>query len=224
MGNGSRFAASALAAILLAAGEAGAGSVSLPAPASGGDLSVREALGQRHSVRDFRSQPLSRGQAGQLLWAAQGRNRPERRTAPSAGALYPLTVYLVAGAVAELPDGVYRYEPDGHRLERVAAGDRRAQLAEAALGQSWVRTAPAALVITADYARTTGKYGDRGRRYVHMEVGHAAQNVYLQAEALGLGTVMVGAFSDRGVARVLGLGEEQAPLAILPVGQPGPGS
>jgi SagB-type dehydrogenase family enzyme len=219
-----RYTVGALAAALLATGKAGAGGVSLPPPNAGGDLTLRAALGQRHSVRDFRARPLSLAQAGQLLWAAQGLNRPERRTTPSAGARYPLTVYLVAGAVAELPDGVYRYHPNGHRMDRLAAGDRRARLAEAALDQPWVRTAPAAVVITADYARTTAKYGERGRRYVHMEVGHAAQNVYLQAEALGLGTVMVGAFAERAVARVLDLAADETPLAILPVGDPQPGS
>jgi len=198
-----------------------AGGTTLPEPAAEPGLSVRDALDRRHSVRQFRQAPLPLAEAGQLLWAAQGINRPQRRTAPSAGGLYPLTVYLVAGAVTDLPAGVYRYVPAGHRLEEVAAGDRRERLAEAALGQPWVRRAPAALVIAADYARTTGKYGERGRRYVHMEVGHAAQNVYLQAEALGLGTVMVGAFADRAVARVLELGADETALAILPVGRPG---
>jgi SagB-type dehydrogenase family enzyme len=181
---------------------------------------VAEALRDRQSVRDFRDRPIPLAATGQLLWAAQGTNRPGRRTAPSAGALYPLTVYLVAGSVGDLAPGVYRYLPIGHRLERTARGDARVRLAEAAMGQPWVRQAPAVLVITADYARATGKYGDRGRRYVHMEVGHAAQNVYLQAEALGLGTVMVGSFGDRAVSRVLGLAEDQTPLAILPVGRP----
>jgi SagB-type dehydrogenase family enzyme len=209
----------AVLAVILAS-EARAGAVTLPPPEGSQAMTVTEALRQRQSVRSFRDQPLSLAAAGKLLWAAQGLNRPRRRTAPSAGGLYPLTVYLVAGAVTDLAAGVYRYVPDGHRLERVTGGDRRQRLAEAALGQPWVRRAPAALVIAADYGRTTGKYGERGHRYVHMEAGHAAQNVYLKAEALGLGTVMVGAFGDRAVARVLGLAGDRTPLAILPVGRP----
>ena len=210
------------AAIGLAAtaSAAQAGGLTLPAPRTGPGLSVPEALDARRSVREFREEALALRDAGQLLWAAQGRNRPARRTAPSAGGLYPLTAYLVAGEVAELPAGIYRYHPDGHRLERVAEGDRRDPLAEAALGQPWVRQAPAAIVLTGAYARTTGKYGERGRRYVHIETGHAGQNVYLQAEDLGLGTVMVGAFSDKAVARLLGVAGAETPLAILPVGRP----
>ncbi|MEF8793225.1 SagB/ThcOx family dehydrogenase [Thiohalorhabdus sp.] len=210
-----------LALGLAATGTAQAGSLTLPAPDTGTGLSVTEALDQRHSVRDFREGPISLANAGQILWAAQGTNRPEGRTAPSAGGLYPLTVYLVAGAVADLPAGIYRFLPEGHRLERVAEGDQRDRLARAARGQTWVRGAPAVLVITAVYARTTGKYGNRGRRYVHIEVGHAGQNVYLQAEALGLGTVMVGAFADAAVARILGLEEKAVPLALMPIGRPG---
>ena len=220
MADRDRIALLALAMGLAIPTTGSAGGVTLPAPETGSELAVREALRQRHSVRDFRASPVPLVEAGQLLWAAQGTNRPQRRTAPSAGGLYPLTVYLLAGAVSDLPAGIYRYVPDGHRLERVAAGDRRERLAEAALGQPWVRRAPAVLVIAGDYARTTGKYGERGRRYVHMEAGHAGQNVYLQAEALGLGTVMVGAFADKAVARVLDLGANETPLAILPVGRP----
>jgi len=199
----------------------GAG-LTLPDPRIGSGPSVSEALEARRSVRQFRQGPITLGNAGQLLWAAQGQNRPERRTAPSAGGLYPLTAYLVAGAVADLPAGIYRYLPAGHRLEKVAEGDRRDRLADAALGQPWVRRAPAAIVLTGAYSRTTGKYGERGRRYVHMEAGHAGQNVYLQAEALDLGTVMVGAFSDKAVARLLGVEGTETPLAIMPVGRAEP--
>ena len=198
-------------------GARGAG-VILPDPARTGEVSVERALAQRRSQRSYGTDPLTLDQVGQVLWAAQGISHGDRRTAPSAGALYPLTVFLVAGEIQDLPPGVYRYQPGRHGLEGVVEGDRRRALARAALGQDWVRQAPAVLVLVATYDRTTGKYGDRGRRYVHMEVGHAAQNVYLQAEALGLATVMVGAFRDTAVARVLDLGPDRVPLALLPLG------
>jgi len=194
--------------------------VALPMPVYESQTSVEQALQARRSVRDYAPGALKLAQVGQLLWAAQGVTGPTgQRTAPSAGALYPLEVYLVAGEVEGLAAGVYRYLPDDHALLRIASGDLRKQLAEAALGQIWVKDAPAVLVITAVYERTTVKYGERGVRYVHMEVGHAAQNVYLQAETLNLGTVFVGAFYDEEVSRILGLKEEQAPLGVMPVGK-----
>ncbi len=158
-------------------------------------------------------------QAAQLLWSAQGITHEEGlRTAPSAGALYPLQTYLVAGNVTGLTPGIYRYEPERHRLRRVAAGDRRAGLARAALGQSWMAEAPAVLVFGAIDSRTSRKYGSRGIVYVHIEVGHAAQNVFLQAQALGLGAAAVGAFDDDLVASLLGMGREKRPLYLVPVG------
>ena len=164
---------------------------------------------------------MSLGVVGQLLWAAQGVTSPDRRrTAPSAGALYPLEVFLVAGNVTGLDAGVYRYRPKEHALMPHAPGDVRRALAHSALGQAWLADAAAVIVIAAVYERTRTKYGERTERYVVMEVGHAAQNVYLQAESLGLGTVMVGAFGDREVKQVLGLAAGEAPLALMPVGHP----
>ena len=158
-------------------------------------------------------------EVAQLLWAAQGiTSEWGGRTAPSAGATYPLEIYVVAGEVEGLQPGIYRYLPDNHSATLVKEGDLRAALSSAALGQEWVRTAPACLVIAAVYGRTTRRYGERGRRYVHMEVGHVGQNVYLQAKGLGLGTVMVGAFDDEEVRELLGI--EENPLAIMPVGRP----
>ncbi|MDJ0657076.1 MAG: SagB/ThcOx family dehydrogenase [Xanthomonadales bacterium] len=193
--------------------------LSLPPPISEGSMSVEEAISSRRSVRDYARDPLSLETVSQLLWAAQGETRRQRRSAPSAGALFPLEIYLVAGEVSELPPGVYRFEPQGHALIAVAPGDRRTALAAAALKQTWVRKAPAVLVLTAVYQRTTKKYGSRGRRYVVMEVGHAAENVYLQASALGLGTVMVGAFKDEEVQSVLDLPDDHKPLGLMPVGR-----
>jgi SagB-type dehydrogenase family enzyme len=183
--------------------------------------SLEHALAARRSVRDYVPARLARRELAQLLWAAQGITDPAGlRTAPSAGALYPLEFYIVAGDVTDVEPGVYHYEPRPHTLAPCGTGDRRADLGAAALGQECVALAPAIIVIAADYARTTGKYGERGRRYVHMETGHAAQNLCLQATALGLGTVVVGAFDDRAVRRVVGLPPRQDPLALLPVGRP----
>jgi SagB-type dehydrogenase family enzyme len=178
-------------------------------------------LHKRRSVREFAPSSLSFEAAGQLLWAAQGiTSFSGERTAPSAGALYPLEVFLAAGSVAGLTAGVYRYRAHGHSLRAYVAGDRRRELADAALGQTAVLEAPAVLVIAALYARTARKYGARADRYVHIEVGHAAQNVYLQAQALGLGTVIIGAFNDDAVRGTLELAEHEEPLALLPVGVP----
>jgi SagB-type dehydrogenase family enzyme len=195
--------------------------IPLPSPETRSDVSVEQAISRRRSVRSFAGRPVSLGIVGQLLWAAQGVTSPDRgRTAPSAGALYPLEVYLVAGNVGGLDAGVYRYRPEGHRLIPHGPGDVRRTLAQSAVGQAWIADAAAVLVITAVYERTRSKYGQRTERYVHMEVGHAAQNIYLQAESLGVGTVMVGAFRDREVKRVLSLSTREAPLALMPVGHP----
>lgn len=140
------------------------------------------------------------------------------RTAPSAGALYPLELYLVAGNVEGLPDGVYRYRPRDHELTKTGDGDRRRELAKVTFDQSWIQDAAGVLIFSAVPDRTTRKYGKRGIRYVHMEAGHAAQNVYLQAVSLNLATVVVGAFEDDDVKSVLGL--EEDPLYLMPFGRP----
>lgn len=196
--------------------------VKLPAPRLESAVSVEAALSGRRSLREFSSAgPLSLDEVSQLLWAAQGIAHPEGlRTAPSAGALYPLEVYVATGRVTGLPAGVYRYRPRGHELHKVADGDRRHELARAALEQECIRDGAAVFVLAAVYERTMRKYGERGVRYVHVEVGHAAQNVYLQAEALGLGTVLVGAFRDEAVAKILALRAGERPLALMPVGRP----
>jgi SagB-type dehydrogenase family enzyme len=194
--------------------------ISLPDPRRDGTFALERSLAARRSLRRFAAEPLALGSVSQLLWAAQGISHPDGlRTAPSAGALYPLEILLVVGAVSDLQPGVYRYDPRHHRLSMILSSDRRARIADAALGQSWIAEAPAILVVTAIYERTAVKYGDRAERYVHIEVGHAAQNVYLQAEALGLGTTMVGAFRDAALARVLELATREKPLALLPVGR-----
>lgn len=196
--------------------------VMLPAPSRTGPLSLEQTLAKRRSVREYSAAELTVAQLGQLLWAAQGISRPVegRRTAPSAGALYPLEVRAVVARVAGLAPGVYHYVPAGHMLRLEAGGAAAARLSAAALSQTAVRDAPLTLAVTAVMSRTTAKYGERGRRYVYMEAGHAAQNVCLQAVALGLGAVTIGAFDDGAVSRVLELPEGEEPLYLLPVGEP----
>lgn len=194
--------------------------VKLPEPMYSSKTSVEKALLERRSVREYKDVPLTLHEVSQLLWAAQGITGFRGfRTAPSAGALYPLEVYVVVGNVDNLTAGVYKYKPRGHELVRVAEGDRRGELSTAALGQYCVRNGAAVIVFSAVYERTTQKYGKRGLRYVHMEVGHAAQNVYLQAVSLNLGTVAVGAFDDSRVKSIVAMTPGEEPLLIMPAGR-----
>ena len=195
--------------------------IKLPQPILKGEISLEEALYKRRSVRQYSDEPLLLTAVSQLLWSAQGITDKTNglRTAPSAGALYPLEVYLVVGNVIDLKAGVYKYRPNGHKLALILEGDRRNDLYASALYQSPIKEAPIVLVITAVYERTTAKYGERGIRYVHMEAGHSAENICLQATALGLGTVTIGAFNDDRVKKVLNLEEDEEPLYILPVGK-----
>lgn len=193
--------------------------ITLPEPAYYSDTSLEETLLGRRSVRDYSEKPVTLQQLSQLLWAAQGITDPTgKRTAPSAGALYPLEVYVVIGNVEEVAPGVYAYEPETHTLRKIKNGDQRQSLAEVALNQESVRQGAIDIVITAIYERTTVKYGERGIRYVHIEAGHAAQNICLQAVALKMGAVTIGAFEDEGVLNVLGLSADEAPLYIIPAG------
>ena len=187
----------------------------LPPPLGEGAISVEEALARRRSQRAFKPGPLTSVELGQLLFAAQGMTDPGtgRRAAPSAGATYPLETYVVTG------DGLFRYLVRGHALQCLRKGDHRAQLAAAALDQECLRDAAAVVVFTAVPERTTRRYGERGIRYIHMEVGHAAENLHLQAVALGLGSVPVGAFDDEEVAAVLGIAAPAVPLYLVAVGR-----
>lgn len=198
--------------------------IDLPSPEAIGEVSVEEAIQQRRSIRSYADEPLSLQDISQLMWAAQGITDPtgEFRAAPSAGATYPLEVYVVVSetGASGLVQGLYRYDPYQHRLERILEYDLRASLAEAALEQTSVKEAPVNIVITAVYERTTGRYGERGVRYVHMEAGHVGQNLYLQATARGLGMVVVGAFDDDRVQNVMALPPDHKPLYIIPVGHP----
>ncbi len=194
--------------------------IELPEPRHRSSVSIEETLLKRRSTRDYTGEPITLQELSQLLWAAQGVTSPKGyRTAPSAGALYPLEVYVVVGDVESISEGVYKYRPQKHQLAKVMTGDKRSELTIAALGQSWVKDAATDIVVTAVYERTTSKYGERGVRYVHMEAGHAAQNLCLQAAALDLGLVTVGAFRDDQVKDTLGLPEDEQPLYIIPIGR-----
>lgn len=179
-------------------------------------MSLEECLRRRRSVREFRSTPLGNRELGQLLWAAQGITHPDGlRTAPSAGALYPLETHVATAS------GLYHYEPRGHQLHRRSGRDLRRALYKAALEQEAVGEAPAVFVLAAVHERTARKYGaTRATRYVALEAGHAAQNLLLQAVALGLGAVVVGAFEDAQVQEVLALPPDHRPLYLIPVGHP----
>jgi len=177
-------------------------------------------LSKRRSIRDYADSPLTRDEVLKLLWAGQGITGPMgERTAPSAGAFYPLRVYLVVGNVEDMAPGIYKYQPDGEKLRRVKEGDMRADLAAAAYDQRWVEEGAIDIVIAAVYEETMGRYGGKAVRYVHLEAGHAAQNICLEATALGLGLVTVGAFDDAAVADLVGLSPEENPLYIIPVGR-----
>jgi SagB-type dehydrogenase family enzyme len=194
--------------------------VNLPVPRYDGKISVEKSLLKRRSVRTFKKVTLTLADVSQVLWAAQGQTDQRGfRTAPSAGALYPLEVYIVAGDVEDLATGIYRYIPKGHKLTLVEKGDKRSDLCKAALSQSSIQNAPFVIVFSGIPKRTTGRYGERGMQYVFIEVGHVAQNVCLQAVSMELGAVVMGAFDDSRVKKILNMGEDELPLYILPVGR-----
>jgi SagB-type dehydrogenase family enzyme len=204
-----------------AVGSPAAEIVQLPPPNFQGKMSVEEALKKRRTVRQFSNKELNLAQVSQLLWSAGGISDSRGlRTAPSAGATYPLEFYLVVGerGVTGLAPGLYHYRPDSHTLELTRQGDLRARVARASLHQTWMAGAPVMVVFAAEYRRCTARYGDRGIKYTHMEIGHAGQNLFLQAEALGLACGIVGAFEDRTLKENLHLAQQHEPLLVMPVG------
>ncbi|MEE8163144.1 MAG: SagB/ThcOx family dehydrogenase [Anaerolineae bacterium] len=189
--------------------------IALPEPRLKGEISLEEALARRRSVRSFTEEELTLEEISRLLWAAQGMTADwGGRTAPSAGALYPLEVYVATA------NGLYHYVPQGHRVISESQDDLRLKLWEAGLRQDWIREAPAVFVITAIYERTAKKYGGRAERYVKLEAGHTCQNILLQAVALDLGAVPIGAFYDDQVQAALSLPTDHEPLYLIPVGHP----
>lgn len=195
--------------------------IKLPEPSLKGKKSLEEVLFRRRSVRNFKSEILSIEEISQLLWSAQGITERNwgLRTAPSAGALYPLEIYAVVGNVKDLDAGVYKYNTEKHSLIKTLDGDRRRELYNSALQQESILQAPVSFIIAALFQRTAIKYGQRAERYVWIEVGHAAQNLLLQATALDLGAVPIGAFYDNKVKDALILPDEEKPLYIIPVGK-----
>jgi len=192
----------------------------LPEPKLDSAFSLEKAILLRRSVRGYAPDAVSLADVSQLLWAAQGITDPcGTRTAPSAGGTYPLEVFLMAGNVADLPAGIYKYDPASHSLTLYDNGDSRGKLAQAARGQACVLEAPVSLIFISSPGAIMQRYPEMGERYVHMEAGHAGENVYLQAAALGLGTVAVGAFDAAAVKRMLWLLPHQEPIYIMPVGK-----
>ncbi|MCM8800824.1 MAG: SagB/ThcOx family dehydrogenase [Candidatus Omnitrophica bacterium] len=187
---------------------------------------LQELLEKRYSCRNFKKDKIDLSLIATILWAAGGKKcdtlTSPTRTIPSAGATYPLELYLVVGknTVIGLKEGIYHYLIDEHALEIIIPEDRREKLASACLGQTFIKDAPVSLVIIAEFQRTAIRYGKRAERYVYMEAGHAGQNTYLAVIGLGLGTVEVGAFFDEEVKKVLNLKPEYTPLLVLPIGYP----
>jgi SagB-type dehydrogenase family enzyme len=200
----------------------GHASILLPKPSFDGKVSVEKAIKDRRTIRNFKDRILFLAHLSQLLWAAQGitDTAESKRAAPSGGALYPLDIYIVIGenGVEKIDAGVYHYLPKEHSISLISKGDRRKEISLASLSQMWMAKAPIIFIITAEYKRITGKYGERGIRYALIEVGYVGQNLFLQAEGLGLGAGIVGAFNDLEVSRVVGLPPKHEPLLLMPVG------
>ncbi|MFC1539575.1 SagB/ThcOx family dehydrogenase [Candidatus Latescibacterota bacterium] len=205
--------------------------IKLPSPMHDSKTSLEQTLKNRRSIRSYKEDPLLISEIAQIMWAAQGitekiKNPPSSwpeklewkggfRTTPSAGALYPLDIYVVACTVKDLSEGVYKYIPQDHSLVRIIKGDKRDELSKL----DYVRQAAAIVVIAGVYERTSIKYGDRAKRFVHIEVGHVGQNISLQSVSLGIGTVVVGAFEDKDLQKALNLPENEIPFVIMPLGR-----
>jgi SagB-type dehydrogenase family enzyme len=192
----------------------GSDMINLPSP-DYTDASIEECMERRRSVRSYKGKEISLQQISNIMWAAQGitEDRYEFRTVPSAGATYPLEIFIAKN------DGLFRYVPQSHGLKKESDKDLRQAIAKAALGQGFIANAGMVVIITAVFERTALRYGRRAARYVHIEVGHCAQNIHLEAVALGLGSVPIGAFRDDELSEVLKLRNEE-PLYIIPVGYP----
>lgn len=195
--------------------------IELPEPKFSSITSIEEVLHKRRSIRDYLDDPLSISDISQILWAAQGITEETYglRTAPSAGALYPLEIYIAVSNVNDLNPGVYKYKPQNHTLEKIDEGDKRLNISNAALQQDAIANSSAIVIISAVYERTAVKYGSRAERYIHIEVGSVGQNIYLQSVSLGLGTVMIGAFKDEALKKVLALPKNENLYAIMPLGK-----
>ena len=196
--------------------------IKLPLPKLEGKISVEEALAGRRSRRAFKDNSLTIEQVSQLLWSAQGITDERRgyRTAPSAAALYPLDIYLVVGKdkVEDLKVGVYHYNPLQHSLTIILEEDRRREISQACLDKNQIEIAPVSLIITAEFSRITDRLGKQRMYFAYMEAGHVAQNIYLQVESLGLGTVSMGGIKEENISQALNLPDQHIPLYVMPVG------
>lgn len=196
----------------------------LPMPSHKGTVTVEEALKARRTKRSFKARSLTLKEFSQVLWAAYGVTAKvsgyHLKTSPSAGGLYPIDIYAVVGkdGVGTLAPGVYRFRPENHSIKCIKEGDLRAAVAKHSVHQMWMAKAPVMLVITGEYARCTIKYGQRGVMYTHIEAGHVGQNVFLQAEAIGLKAGIVGAFNNKQIIKTIGIPSSHNPLLIMPVG------
>jgi|YNPMSStandDraft_1061717.scaffolds.fasta_scaffold05741_5 SagB-type dehydrogenase family enzyme len=194
--------------------------IKLPEPRKKSNTSLEEALLKRRSIREYKEESLSLEEISQILWAGQGITDPQGlRTAPSAGALYPLEIYLNVSNVNNLKEGIYKYNPQNHELIQIKEGDKKIEIYNSGLQQSAIKNAPLIIIISAVFEKTTSKYGERGIRYVYMEAGHCAQNIYLQATALNLGTVTIGAFDDEKIKQILEFKNNEQPLYLMPIGK-----
>ncbi len=186
-----------------------------------GCLSVEQAIKNRRSIRTYEKAQITKKEIFKLLFAAQGitNEKNKLRSAPSAGATYPLEIYVAAGNVKNLEPGIYKYNPIKNEINKITSDDKRQELCNSSLGQEWIKEACAVIIICADYKKTTQKYGDRGKRYVHMEAGAVAENVYLQSQSLNIGTVFVGAFDDNEVKQIIKAQNNEEPLCLMPLGK-----
>jgi SagB-type dehydrogenase family enzyme len=196
-------------------GQPGGESIKLPPPRLDGTMSVEKALQERRSIRAYKEEPLTLQEVSQILWAAQGITEPKKglRAAPSAKAGYFLKTYLFAGNVTGLPMGMYRYEPKGHELVKIAEGDKKGDLFKAA-PQAPIKAAAAALLFTGDLERSANNTA-----YSYYEAGHVSQNVYLQATSLGIGTVAMAGWKADEVRKAFGFSEKELPVYIMPLGK-----
>lgn len=192
----------------------------LPKPEIKGSVSIEEVLQARRSIRSYSDAPLNLTEISQLLWSAYGVTSPKGlRTAPSAKELYPLELYIVSGEVNGLPPGVYKYLPGSHSIEKLGGTDIRPELFETTFDQASVREGRAVIVFAAVYSRTKAEFGDAGRDLTHMDLGHSAQNLHLQAVSLNIGTVVIAAFRPDDARKVLGLADDEVPLYLMPLGK-----
>ncbi len=177
---------------------------------------LEKSIYNRCSVRSFSGKPVKLNTLSKIIWSAQGMtNEPKRRTTPSAGAIYPLELFIISRNITDLENGIYHYLPEDHALDPQKEGRFTESLARACFHQTFIQDAAFAIIIAGDFEKTKQKYSERGERYVFMEAGHACQNMSLIATNLLLATVVIGAFNDKELRDLLNLGDWY-PIAVMP--------